>query len=671
MKRGIILVILILFWFSDVSNAEVKNYVLRIQEKKVNFSGTSADAIVVNGVMPAPTLEFTEGDIAKISVINELDTETSVHWHGILLPNRQDGVSYLTTPPIKAHQKYDFEFPIIQSGTYWYHSHTLLQEQQGVFGPIVIHPKNDERKLREATIVFSDWTDEDPMEVLRTLKSGSHYYASRKDALPTWIDAIKLGKFQNILSSEWSRMPPMDISDVAYDAFLVNGKKEEILDVAPGEKIKLRIINAAAATYFYLQVAQQPLNIIAADGIDVRPTNEDRLLMAIAETYDVIVTAPERGAIELRATSQDGSGKVSAFIGAGERILAPDVPRPDPYMNHGEHSAHSGHDMSGHNMHMNHHAMDDRPGAPYERLRALENTELPKSARWREYRLELDGDMERYLWTINGKTLSESDSIKIKKGENVRFTLVNKSMMHHPMHLHGHFFRVVNSQGGYSPLKHTVDIPPFETRVIEFAADKEKDWFFHCHVLYHMKSGMHQIVHYEGSEIAPDLAHLRHMLFHDHLYFWGNASFLSQMTEGKIQASNERNDFTFEWKHGLEDIDVEGTPLYSRYIDPFTKIFAGAQLEKQESRGVVGLNYKLPLLIESRTWLDTEGDIRISLAKHIPLYHRVTLGTEVEYDSESRWEGEVGLEYLLKKDISLIAKWHSDYGFGAGIDFRF
>jgi CopA family copper-resistance protein len=478
---------LFLLFVSSLSYADVREYNLVINYQKVNFTGRDVEAMTINGSIPGPTLRFKVGDIARIHVRNEMDVETSIHWHGILLPNLQDGVPYLTTPPILPGTTYTYEFPVKHSGTYWYHSHTGLQEQRGVFGSIVFEPHSTNIKTDlDHVVVISDWTDENPDEVLRTLKSGNDYYSLKKGSMQSLLGAAKADAIGDVLKRSWMRMPPMDISDVAYDRFIINGKPSSVIEADPGQSVRLRVINAAASSYFYLQYAGGNMKVISADGVDVQPVEMNRFLIAVAETYDVIITVPEKGAYEFRATAQDGSGHTSLFIGRGEKVTASHVPKPDLYKMHGgdhkmEGDAMQGMDHSKMGMEM---PMNERPMPPYDNLRSLHSTALSKEYPVREIRLELTGDMERYVWSMNGKTLNEADMIKINKGENVRFIMVNKTMMHHPMHLHGHFFRVVNKHGDYSPLKHTFDVPPLGKTVIEFYADEEKDWFFHCHVLY-------------------------------------------------------------------------------------------------------------------------------------------------------------------------------------------
>jgi hypothetical protein len=398
-----------------------------------------------------------------------------------------------------------------------------------------------------------------------------------------------------------------------------------------------------------------------------------RFLISVAETYDVIINVPDKGAYEFRATAQDGSGYTSLFIGSGERVAAPDVPKPNFY------KMHSGHDMSSGEMKgmmkyegsMNM-PMNGLPQAPYDNLRSPVSTALSKDLPMREVRLELTGDMERYVWSINGKVLNEADVIRIKKGENVRFILVNKTMMHHPMHLHGHFFRVVNKHGDYSPLKHTFDVPPLGQRFIEFYANEEKDWFFHCHVLYHLKAGMARIVHYEKSDLDPLIAGIRKKLFKEHWYVWANASILTQMTEGQVVAADTRNTLRGTWEAGWDE-DYEAMLTYERYFNRFFQAFTGGVLTdgEQEDRGIIGIRYLLPLLFESALWVDTEGDVRLTVDKEIQLTDRLYAFGEFQYDTESKEEWSAGAGWTLSRHFSIVGQYHSEYKGGAGINIRF
>ncbi|MEO6167554.1 MAG: multicopper oxidase domain-containing protein, partial [Chitinophagales bacterium] len=510
-------------------------YDLFVNDTVVNYSGKKANGIAINGQIPAPTLEFTEGDTAEIFVHNQMNVETSIHWHGIILPNDQDGVPYLTTAPIQANTTYRYSFPIVQNGTYWYHSHTKLQEQSGLYGALIIHKKKRET-LPDFTVLLSDWTDENPHEVLHSLKSANDWYAIKKHATQNWGEATLKGHFGTKAKQEWLRMLAMDVSDVYYNRFLVNGKTEEHApSFKAGDKVRLRIINGSASTYFWLQFAGSKLRVIASDGMDVDPVEVDRMIIAVAETYDVIVTIPENMSYELKATPEDRTSFTSLWIGVGMKMSVPELPSLKYFdgmkmmngmMNFDGSMDDMGMQMSAQSMDMNvvmypeitgpekgedkkkvneemkgmqhdHHVMTDETAKEirtldYTMLRATEKTTLP-DAPFTELHFELTGNMNRYQWSINNKTISETDKILIRKGDNVRIIMYNNSMMRHPMHLHGQFFRLRNGQGDYAPLKNVLDVMPMETDTIEFAAPYDGDWFFHCHILYHMMSGMGRV----------------------------------------------------------------------------------------------------------------------------------------------------------------------------------
>lgn len=790
-KRIFFLISLSFFLLCTHIHAETIEYDLTIKQQQINITGTTVPAMTINGSIPGPTLRFKVGDTAQIRVHNKMDAETSIHWHGILVPPGMDGVPYISFPPIAPNTTFTYEFPIRQSGTYWYHSHTNLQEQSGVYGAIVIESQKSIIKPdRGYVVLLSDWTDEDPHAVNRALKRGSEWFGIQKGSGQSILGAMHLGMFGDYFKRELQRMPAMDIADVAYDRFLANGKPDETLHAKPGDKVRLRIIDGSATTYFHLQYAGGPMSIIAADGIDVEPVEEDLFLIGVAETYDVLIQVPESGSYELRATAHDGSGYASVWIGTGMKHYASEVPRPNLYYNMmsdlswkrtfaltpagsmgmpdtaveaghfdkpgmmgmGSMDMESGHRMEGMNNsdshadmqmdamehrpdfdkkgptmkmdapdsqsdNMMHSAQADekispasrsgkkygtnfrflaadvassqklavdsmnpaRPWPPYDKLRSINPTSFDKDRPVREIRLTLDGDMERYVWFLNNKPLSESDSILIHEGEVTRFIMINRTMMHHPMHLHGHFFRVLNSQGEYAPLKHTVDVAPMSTTVIEFDANEFGDWFFHCHLLYHMKSGMARVVHYENYEPSPEVSAVRSNIYKDSWYFWGEAVVLTNMTEGTLITANIRNMINFSWEvgwHEVEKTEWEGLLKYSRYINRFLSLFAGVDLlgeedELDETRGVAGLHYLLPLNIVSQAWMDTDGGARFMLEKSLELTPRLSLSGEAEYDTHEQWEGGVKLAYILAKNFSLIGKWHSEYSWGGGLSVRF
>ncbi len=708
-----LLLILIISW-TQTGWAKVREYHLVLEEKPVTIGERTILAMTINGQIPGPTLYFEEGDLARIHVENRMSEESSIHWHGVLVPPEMDGVPYVSFPPIKPGQTFTYEFPIRQAGTYWYHSHTDLQEQRGVYGAIVIKPKRPRFKVdRDYVIVLSDWTYENPQAILRTLKAGKEWYSIKKGTAQSLLGALNQGMLKHFFKRELLRMPPMDLSDIAYDHFLINGRPSLSLPAKPGEIIRLRIISAGAGSNFYVEFAGGPMTIVAADGQDVVPVKVKRLLMVIAETYDVLVSLPGAGAFEFRATAQDNSGYASLWLGEGEKIPAPKVPPPNLYYTMGKVSLKNllalkpqdamgmpdkavkagrfdqpgmGAMKSEMNMSMGMtpkspwavDGMDPRrPWPPYKRLKALKPWQPKRQRPVRIIRLTLDGDMQRYVWFLNNKALSESDVIRIKKGEIVRFVLINRTMMHHPMHLHGHFFRVLNGQGAYAPWKHTVDVAPMSTTVIEFPADEKGDWFFHCHILYHLESGMARVVHYEGYTPPPEVQQIRPKLYHDRWYAWAEGTLATNMSDGFINLSNTRYNLRAVWEigwQGVEETESEWTILAERYFNRFFTLFAGVDIlsnDEDKTRGISGLSYLFPLNIRSFIWIDTDGGRRFGFEKELPLTSRLTLDLYTEYDSWEFWEDEIGLNYTVSKRLSLRAFWHSDYFWGVGLNFWF
>lgn len=785
--------------------AKEVSYDLTIAEQHVDITGKPVHAMTINGGIPGPTLRFREGDLAVIHVRNSMKHDTSIHWHGMLVPPDMDGVPYLTFPPIGPGATFTYRFPIRQSGTYWYHSHTHLQEQIGVYGSIVIDPRSGRENTKEHVVVLSDWTNRNPQEVLRTLRRGSEFFGVEKRTAQSVLGAAKTGTLGDFFSREAMRMPAMDVSDVVYDAFITNGKPEENLAAKPGETILLRIINAAGGTYFHMNYAGGPLTVVAADGQKVEPFKmKEPLFIAIAETYDVLVKVPAAGAYEFRSTAQDGSGKTSLWIGSGERHFAEDIPRPFLYegmmgfdlkhalaltphgtmgmsdrmvesgafdkpgmnmdgINHGgmkmggmdhgsmkmggmNHQAMAAeameHDGRGAMEGMNHSTMrheggkkqpdsgrgsmegmeadgmdvhrgmrgmkhnppkwydfllredaahpamlmsdgmgPERPFSPYKKLRSIRRTALPDDAPRRVFRLTLDGEMGRYVWMINNHPLSPGDDLFIKEGEVVQFIMINRTMMHHPMHLHGHFFRVINGQGDRSPLKHTVNVEPMSTTVIEFMANEPGDWFFHCHILYHMMSGMARVVRYEGFTPAPETEAIGDGIYdeHDPFLTYGYADVLSNMTQGQITASSLLNIFNLEWEagwDGVSDTEWETTLTYERFINRFTNVFVGVHAEgvdwaREDEQLVGGIRYLLPANFLSTAWMDSDGEARITLERELMLTPRLGVFGEVEYDTREQWSYQAGVSYMLTQYISATSLWDSDYGLGAGVTIRF
>lgn len=654
----------------------VVEYDLTIAEQHIRSAGKTLTALSINGSIPGPVLRFREGDVARIRVHNRLPKgETSIHWHGLLLPNEQDGVPHVTTPPIPSGSSHTFQFELRHSGTYWYHSHTGLQEQMGVYGAIVVTPREGEpvKADRDEVLVLSDWTNVHPNEVMRMLVRGSEYFGLKRGNAQSITGAIRDGRLGDYFRREWDRMLPMDLSDVGYDAFWMNGKPQLRFGGKPGERIRFRIVNASAATYWYLHSSAGPMTIVAADGPAVEPVKVDRFLMVIAETYDVIVTVPASGEYELRATAQDGSGHASAFFGSGMLHPASDPPKADLY-------------QMDEMVSLSLEEQEDdpraslklpRPGSPYRVLRAPQDTTLPQHLPRRKITLHLTGDMDRYVWSFDGKTMAKEPYIMIKKGEIIELELINDSMMHHPIHLHGHFFRLMMGQSSRSPLKHTVDVPPMSKRVVEFEANEEKDWLLHCHILYHMMSGMGRVFRYEADGKMEGHAAGLGEHAHDMSYIWGTASIQSHMSEGLIQWMNPKNDVLLGWETGwgnVETTEYEIDLLYQRYFNANFQAFAGARFtnhEDAEHRAVAGIQYRLPLFAWATASVDSEGDARFTLAKSFQITPRLAAFGEVQYDTNTEWEWSAGADYTLTRHVSIIAQYHAEYGFGAGLQLRF
>ena len=417
----------------------------------------------------------------------------------------------------------------------------------------------------EYPLVLSEWTNEKPREVQRRLRSANDWYAIKKGSTQSYGEAIKQGYFKTKVINEWKRMKAMDVSDVYYDRFLVNGKPvNNVPQLKAGDKVRLRVINAGASSYFWLQYAGGKITVIANDGNNVEPVEVDRLIIGISETYDVVVTIPGNMAYEFRATPEDRTKSASLWLGSGMKMPAPVLPKLKYFegmkmMNgmmkmNGDMKMMEGMEMSNQAMDMNtvmypeitgtgkpggkrmdmktdnQHPvqmnekkkdsvqdmkmdamkgmdMSNNPGIVtlnYGMLRSPLKTILPDVPA-KELHFTLTGNMNRYVWGINGKTINKWDKILIEKGQNVRIILFNNSMMRHPMHLHGHDFRVLNGQGEYAPLKNVLDIMPMERDTIEFAANQSGNWFFHCHILYHMMAGMGNVFTYANSPVNPEL----------------------------------------------------------------------------------------------------------------------------------------------------------------------
>ena len=545
---------------------------LKVAHMPFTVGGRTGHAITMNGVLPAPLIRLREGQNVRIHVENRLDDEdTSIHWHGFILPFQMDGVPGISFPGIPPKTTFTYEFPVVQSGTYWYHSHSGLQEQMGHYGPIVIDPKESDPVAydREHVIVLSDWTFLHPHMVIAKLKQQGGYFNRQKQTL---LDGAMSAEERAM----WGRMrmDPTDIADVtgATYTYLINGHGPEENWTGlfrPGERVRLRFINASAMTIFNIRIPGLPMTVVAADGQNVHPVETDEFQISVAETYDAIVTPTEAKAFTLVAESIDRSGMGRATLAPRLGMSAPVPPlRPRPTlsmkdmgmggMDHSamgrggaaapaadpscppEHAAMghctpaggaaAGQAAMGHGAGGMEHSMrdkslvppnvkvgvgvdmiapmpvdrtGDRPlGLENEPHRVLTYHQLkPLAPFWdkreptRSVDIHLTGNMERFMWSFDGKKLNEgAEPIRFARNERVRVNLINNSMMSHPIHIHGHFFELVTGAPGGNPVKHTVNVMPGGKASFDLTADAPGDWAFHCHLLYHMHAGMMNVV---------------------------------------------------------------------------------------------------------------------------------------------------------------------------------
>lgn len=756
-------------------------YDLYITDTTVNYTGKSRHAIAVNGSLPAPTLVFTIGDTALIYVHNKANKPSAVHWHGVQLPNRMDGVPFMTQQPIPPNTTHIYKFPVVQTGTYWYHSHFSLQEQIGLYGALIFN-KRTEPDIPTIPVVLSDWSDMKPQEIDRRLHTANDWFSIKKDAVQSYSEAIRAGKLDVKMTNEWKRMRAMDVSDVFYERFFVNGRTSaEFSQFGSGDQVRLRIVNGGASSYFWLSYSGGKMMVVANDGNDVEPIMADRMIIGPAETYDVVVTIPEDMQYEFLATPEDRTGYASLWLGNGMKMPAKKLPKlkyfagmkmmndmmkmngdmkpmgmdmslqkmdmnavmypePDhsdagtknedgmgtmPGMGHSMHTDNNADEESmkkePYNCPMHPEVRSDQPGkcpkcgmalvkneavdgAPisagaglitlnYNMLKAPERTTLPEGP-WKELKFELTGNMNRYVWTMDNKTVSESDKILIKKGENVRIILFNNSMMRHPMHLHGHDFRVLNQYGAYSPMKNVLDIMPMETDTLEFHASESGDWFFHCHILYHMMSGMGRVFSYQNSPANPEIpdpGKANRMLKKDDRMFhlMVENDFSTNGNDGSLMYGNTRWAFQGEWRLGYSaHHGYEVETHFGRYLGKMQWLFPyigidwryrkhtahdksllGQQSTKDDRRVFhAGIAYTLPWLVVLDASLDHTGYFRMQLSREdIALTPRLRASFMVNTDREYM----VGGRYILTRYLSVSTHYDSDMGWGAGLTFTY
>ena len=499
-------------------------YDLTVDEMRAGYERGERLTMAINGQIPAPALHFTEGEDVTINVTNKMDTDTSIHWHGILLPYTQDGVPGISFPGIKPGETFTYNFKIKQAGTYWYHSHSGLQEQEGMYGPIIITPAKREpfRYDRDYVVMLSDWTDEKPEAILGHLKKNSDYYNYAQRTVGTFFrDVSEKGLGATLKDrADWGgmRMTPTDISDVSGYTFLVNGKSAGQNWTGlfkPGERVRLRLINGASMSYFDVRIPGLKMTVVQADGNNVQPVPVDELRIAVAETYDVIVQPEEEKPFTIFAESLDRTGYARATL-APKEGMSGEIPalRPRPQLT----MADMGMDMGGmdqgsmagmEGMDMSDTQSGLAPKAAEAGGKVLVYGDLKAMKPYAEYRapdreieMKLTGNMQRYFWSFDGKKYSEAEPIRLKYGERVRFTFVNQTMMNHPMHLHGMWMQLDTGKKKFNPLKHVVNVPPGQSLSVDVPADAMGEWVFHCHLVYHMATGMMRKVIVEGPVAA-------------------------------------------------------------------------------------------------------------------------------------------------------------------------
>ncbi|MFO3721107.1 copper resistance system multicopper oxidase [Pseudomonas sp. HLMP] len=513
---------------------------LYIGELPVNVTGAARTAMAINGSLPGPILRWREGDTVTLRVRNRLKQDTSIHWHGIILPANMDGVPGLSFHGIAPDGMYEYQFKVRQNGTYWYHSHSGLQEQAGVYGALVIDAKAPEPFTyeRDYVVLLSDWTDENPAKVLSKLKKQSDYYNFHKRTVGDFIDDVSEMGWSAAMADRkmWAamKMSPTDLADVSgYTyTYLMNGQAPDSNWTGifkPGEKIRLRFINASAMTYFDVRIPGLKMTVVAADGQHVNPVSVDELRIAVAETYDVIVEPEDAQAYTIFAQSMDRTGYSRGTLAVREGLQAP-VPAVDPRplismndmgMDHGsmggvDHGSMHGMDhgqmatMQSHpDSETNNPLVDMQTMSPTPKLSDpgiglrnngrrvltyadLRSTFMDPDGRepGRTIELHLTGHMEKFAWSFDGIKFSDAEPLRLKYGERLRITLVNDTMMTHPIHLHGMWSDLEDEHGNFMVRKHTLDMPPGSKRSYRVTADALGRWAYHCHLLFHMEMGM-------------------------------------------------------------------------------------------------------------------------------------------------------------------------------------
>ena len=544
MKKACLTAILAGFAFSSASAGE---YDLSVDRVQIDTGDFVKEGIGYNGASPGPVLRFKEGEEVTINVTNNLDEMTSIHWHGLILPFEQDGVPGISFPGIKPGETFTYQFPIVQAGTYWFHSHSGFQEPNGAYGAIVIEPEGREpfRYDREHVVQLTDKHPHSGDRIMRNLKMSADYYNRQQQTVGEFFAESSENGFLATLKDRmmWGdmRMMKADVEDVQGFTGLINGKGPEQNWTGlfePGERIRLRFINSSAMTYFDVRIPGLEMTVVQADGNNVQPVNVDEFRIGVAETYDVIVHVKDEKAYTIFAESMGRSGFARGTLAPEEGMTA-EVPelREAPrltmadmagHMDHGDmegmdHGGMGDDNMAGmdHSA-MGHGSMDhgEASSLPEDPFYARGSGLVPTASNGgrflsysdlkaqkplyedreptREIELRLTGNMERYEWSINGVKYEDAEPIVLQYGERVRFKFVNETMMTHPMHLHGMWSILDVGEGKWNPLKHVVSVAPATTVYMETEVDAPGEWAFHCHLSYHAASGMFRKIVVEG-----------------------------------------------------------------------------------------------------------------------------------------------------------------------------
>lgn len=655
---------------------------LHVDYKTVNFANQTVRALAINQQIPGPTLHFQEGDHITLKVHNCLTEPTAVHWHGIILPWQMDGVAGITQAGIKPGDTFEYRFTALQSGTYWYHAHADLQEQQGMYGALLIDPQKAPRYHydKDYVIVLSDWSNTHPDQILANLKKDGGFYSPRFPLQPSLSRFLHDYQRSNIkerqqLLNDYKMMQQMrmsiyDLADVAYDALLLNGQPASnpwTGNVTLGDTVRLRFIGAGGSTIFHVKLPHTKMQMIHVQGNDIEPYDVSEFSIAPGETYDVLVKIDQTTPQIIYAESAD---KVNAIYGAlvtsfnqcvDYHAVEP-FPVPPPVtqemlkygmMHHGHSMASGGHEMS---TMMNNHANHQTPRkqlksqvdkTKYRALKAAVATNDPDKPIHQTINMTLDGWMDRYIWFINGVPEHHAKPIPFEENQRYRIIFKNTSMMHHPMHIHGHWFILRKDQGAYDPLLHTIDIPPGATIIADVDTDVSGQWLFHCHLLYHMMSGMARVFQYTtlpevaNCQIAPQNEMIRSPFYNRPIVR------VDEVAPIQVSMVNHPMAHPYAW-YFSNDLNLG--------VDPFHNI------QRVTFKGLYGPDYqKIELFIndaEINHGTLENGDLDITYWRLVDQFWAIKGGVNYFYrpSSSPYWQPTLGIEGTMPYFIETQAR---------------